>query len=130
MGGLQRPAKKRQRDSLPAIARANKEPEHVGLVPREKADGHRSRDVVTQHGDKCRAQRRIYQCRELHELPFDVIESGAATAAFRKASDVVAVLQPQAPERLNSQRGIDLDNAQRHASPMAAGSIAAFAACS
>jgi len=79
-------------------------------------------------GNECHAVRRADQGRELHELPFSVIESGAAAASLRKCCDRLAIFQPEPSERLNSQGGVNLDNAQRHASPMAAGSIVARAA--
>ena len=117
-----RPHEERPRNPTAAIARTNIESQHINFIPRIVAEGHSPRNGVVFQGDVGRALWRAHQSWELHELPLDVIESGAAAVSFSKAGDVIAVLQPEPPERLQAKRRVHGSDAEGHASPMEAGS--------
>lgn len=62
-------------------------------------------------------------CRELHELPRVIVESGAAVTGFRKVGEMGAVLGGQLTRDNALQDRARLDNANAHASPMAPASV-------
>ena len=68
--------------------------QYIRFVPGIEAQGNRAGNGVAFHRNVCRAPWRAHQSRELHELPFAVIESGAATVSFGQGGDVLAILLP------------------------------------